>query len=80
MWADILTKPLQGTKFKTMPAQFMNCPVDYDESPQTLQAHKINHTITEPNTYTQSKFPLHGCIGTNANTKKTPPDEGQNKM
>ena len=29
MWADILTKPLQGPKFCTMCAFLMNCPVDY---------------------------------------------------
>ena len=26
MWSDILTKPLQGSKLKTMKAQYMSCP------------------------------------------------------
>jgi hypothetical protein len=29
MWADVLTKPLQGMAFQTMRAELMNCPVNY---------------------------------------------------
>ena len=29
MWEDVLTKPLQGTAFRKMRAQFMNCAVEY---------------------------------------------------
>ena len=31
MWADILTKPPQGAKFRQMRAFLMNCPIDYHE-------------------------------------------------
>ena len=31
MWADVLTKPLQGAKFRLMRAFLMNCPTDYNE-------------------------------------------------
>jgi hypothetical protein len=31
MWADILTKPLQGMAFQTMRAQFMNCLINYED-------------------------------------------------
>jgi len=31
MWADVLTKPLQGAKFRLMRAFLMNCPTDYHE-------------------------------------------------
>ena len=31
MWADVLTKPLQGVAFKRMQAELMNCSVDYEE-------------------------------------------------
>jgi hypothetical protein len=31
MWADVLTKPLQGQKFKDMHAFLQNCPRDYDD-------------------------------------------------
>jgi hypothetical protein len=30
MWADILTKPLQGQKFMDMCAFLLNCSQDYD--------------------------------------------------
>jgi hypothetical protein len=33
IWADILTKPLQGAKFCLMRAFLMNCPIDYSEVP-----------------------------------------------
>ena len=36
MWADMLTKPLQGTAFRKMRAQLMNCAMEYidgEESP-----------------------------------------------
>ena len=31
MWADVLTKPLQGDKFRQMRAMLMNCPINYTE-------------------------------------------------
>ncbi len=31
MWADIMTKPLQGTAFRVMKAELMNCPVNYED-------------------------------------------------
>ncbi len=31
MWADVLTKPLQGQKFRDMQAILQNCPRDYDD-------------------------------------------------
>jgi hypothetical protein len=31
MWADVLTKPLQGQKFWDMRAFLQNCPRDYDD-------------------------------------------------
>jgi hypothetical protein len=34
MWADVLTKPLQGPRFRLMHAFLMNCPIDYSEDPQ----------------------------------------------
>jgi len=33
MWADILTKMLQGAKFRLLQAFLMNCLVDYCEEP-----------------------------------------------
>jgi hypothetical protein len=31
MWTDVLTKPLQGQKFRDMHAFLQNCPRDYDD-------------------------------------------------
>ncbi len=31
MWADVLTKPLQGMAFQTMQAVLMKCPIDYKD-------------------------------------------------
>lgn len=36
MWADINTKPLQGSKFYKMRAVLMNVPVDYDDEEEML--------------------------------------------
>ena len=37
MWADVLTKPLQGTEFRKMRDQLMNCTMEYidGEEPPT---------------------------------------------
>ena len=32
MWAEMLTKPLQGAAFKKMRAELMNCSVNYKEN------------------------------------------------
>jgi hypothetical protein len=40
MWADVLTKPLQGSKFRTMRAFLMNCPLDYSQD--------LSHLISKP--------------------------------
>jgi hypothetical protein len=31
MWADIMTKPLQGTAFKIMMAELLNCTLEYKD-------------------------------------------------
>jgi hypothetical protein len=36
MWADVLTKPLQGAKFRLMRTFLMNCPIDYHEETPSL--------------------------------------------
>ena len=41
MWADIMTKSLQGTAFRVMRAELMNCPVNY-EDPKEI---KCNPTV-----------------------------------
>jgi hypothetical protein len=43
MWADIMTKPLQGTAFRVMRAELMNCPVNY-EDPTEEEAKETKRT------------------------------------
>jgi hypothetical protein len=50
MWADVLTKPLQGIKFMKMRAFLMNCPVNYSEEPTSnpisapfCKKHRLEH-------------------------------------
>ena len=31
MWADVLTKPLQGMAFRSMRSQLMNCAINYED-------------------------------------------------
>jgi hypothetical protein len=39
MWADVLTKPLQGQKFRDMRVFLQNCPQDYNDD------NKIKHVM-----------------------------------
>jgi hypothetical protein len=47
MWADVLTKPLQGQKFRDMQAFSQNCPRDYDDDIELkndpLARQRMNH-------------------------------------
>ncbi len=73
MWADILTKPLQGMAFRTMRAILMNCPVNYEETEERRTIKKTIKTNTNhiPTKKTVSwKFPgagashtLQECVG-----------------
>jgi hypothetical protein len=43
MWADVLTKPLQGQKFRDMHAFLQNCPCDYDDNAKRQSDLSMNH-------------------------------------
>jgi hypothetical protein len=47
MWADVLTKPLQGQKFRDMRAFLQNCSRVYDDNAE-LRTKKIGSEINEP--------------------------------
>ena len=51
MWADVLTKPLQGAKFRLMRAFLMNCPIDYSEN------HVINSIPTKTPSLSKHDLP-----------------------
>ncbi len=55
MWADVLTKPLQGAKFRLMRAFLMNCPVDYFENQATDFIPTSTPTSTKTKISTSSK-------------------------
>ena len=47
MWADVLTKPIQGTEFRKMRSQLMNCAMEYidkGESPTKKRKTLIDQT------------------------------------
>jgi hypothetical protein len=45
MWADILTKPLQGSKFHQLRAFLMNCPISYSKDPPMVKAPIVKSPI-----------------------------------
>ena len=48
MWADVLTKPLQGVQFRQMRAILMNCPIDYSEDPPLTSSIPTKSSIILP--------------------------------
>jgi hypothetical protein len=67
MWADILTKPLQGQAFRLMRSHLMNCPIDYDDpdDPATVSPSFSLPTKTQS---TATSSPRE-CIGTRTRTQ-----------
>jgi hypothetical protein len=51
MWADILTKPLQGQAFRLMRSHLLNCPIDYEDpdDPATVSTSFSHPTKTQSN-------------------------------
>jgi hypothetical protein len=48
MWANVLTKPLQGVKLQQMRAILMNCPIDYSEDPPLLSPIPVESSTIIP--------------------------------
>ena len=48
MWADILTKPLQGLAFRTMRAVLMNCLINYEDEEETEVIRSRTNTSNTP--------------------------------
>ena len=66
MWADILTKPLQGQRFRDMRAFLQNCPRDYDDDAE----HKLS---MEPQDVASSRECVdeHAKLKTQLKTKQS---------
>ncbi len=52
MWADIMTKPLQGTAFRVMRAELMNCPVNYKDPVVSYDTHEVRDANSARKTVT----------------------------
>jgi hypothetical protein len=69
MWADILTKPLQGMAFRSMRAQLMNCAINYEDEeekiPPRLMPVRSSKLVTWKNTKHQSLQAPQECVGLN---------------
>ena len=48
MWADILTKPLQGMAFRTMRALLANCPVNNEDEEEVIKTTLTKHIAIKP--------------------------------
>ncbi len=75
MWANILTKPLQGSKFRTMRAFLMNCPLDYSEDPIfTTQAvfQPISNNIPMKPRVPKTATSLRECVRAKPSGTKVP--------
>ena len=73
MWADVMTKPLQGMAFKTMRVELMNCPVNYEEPEEDAGEHDIPISAAKTVTWKADiaatfKTPQE-CVGQNGNHK-----------
>jgi hypothetical protein len=73
MWADVMTKPLQGMAFRMMQAELMNCPVNYEdpgeEEERDIPISSVAKTVTwKPDIATIFKTPQE-CVGQNGNHK-----------
>jgi hypothetical protein len=74
MWADVLTKPLQGQKFRDMCAFLHNCSRSYDDNIE-LQTDKLAQKLLKPQVKTVASS--QECVG--EGMKSTREKKGQNK-
>ena len=67
MWADVLTKPLQGMAFRTMRAQLMNCAINYEDEEEKTQSKLMpvhsRGSVTWKDTKPQSLQAPQECVG-----------------
>jgi hypothetical protein len=73
MWADVMTKPLQGMVFRTMQAELMNYPVDNEdpeeEKERDIPISSVEKMVTwKADIATTFKIPQE-CVGQNGNHK-----------
>jgi hypothetical protein len=68
-WANVLTKPLQGTAFRTMRAQLMNCAINYKDEEEKMQTKlmpvRSSKSVTWKDTKPKSLQAPQECVGLN---------------
>jgi hypothetical protein len=64
MWADVLTKLLQGQKFRDMRAFLQNCPRDYDEDTER-RVLSMSHQA-------RADAPSRECVSARAKPRSSP--------
>ncbi len=74
MWADVLTKILQGQKFRDMRSFLQNCSRSYDDDIE-LQTGKLAHKLLKPQVKTAASS--RECVG--ERMKSTRGKKGRNK-
>ena len=70
MWADVLTKPLQGQKFRDMRSFLQNCPRDYDDDDE-LQTDQLARRLMNQQVKTVASS--RECVGEQTNLQINPP-------
>jgi len=70
MWADVLTKPLHGQKFRDMRAFLQNCPRDYDDDVE-LQTDQLARRSMNQQVKTVASS--RECVGEQTNQQINPP-------
>jgi len=55
MWADVLTKPLQGRAFRLMRSKLMNCSIDYEDEQSEKEEEEIRRAKLKANEKQSSK-------------------------
>jgi hypothetical protein len=69
MWADVLTKPLQGQKFRDMRAFLQNCPRDFDNDVE-LQTDQLARKLMNQQAKTVASS--RKCVGEQTNLQINP--------
>ena len=69
MWADIMTKLLQGTAFRVMRAELMNCDVNYKDPPEEelMQPIRVAKTVSWKEDVASPYKTPQECVGQNGN-------------
>ena len=69
MCADIMTKPLQGTAFRVMRAELMNCDINYEDPPEKEESDPVAgpKTVSWKSVISTTFKTLQECVGQNRN-------------